>query len=137
MLASLRQGDILLADAAYDSDALRQELTALGAWACVKPMPNRRNAPAFSPGRDGSEMLEFVEEALHQVSVRQRNGESQATLDCCLPRSLGSRADPADLQQQCRSVAHKPPDRGIPSPSKLRFLLTAFSLDLSREKTDS
>ena len=57
MLASLRQGNILLADAAYDSDALRQDLSdalrqdlaARGAWACVKPMPNRRNLPPFSP----------------------------------------------------------------------------------------
>jgi len=48
MLASLGQGDILLGDAAYDSDALRQDLAARGAWACVKPMPNRRNVPAFS-----------------------------------------------------------------------------------------
>src|SRR3954464_11952310 len=39
MLASLGQGDILLGDAAYDSDALRQELAARGAWACVSPCP--------------------------------------------------------------------------------------------------
>ena len=48
MLASLRQGNILLGDAAYDSDALRQDLEARGAWACVKSMPNRRRKPAFS-----------------------------------------------------------------------------------------
>jgi len=48
MLISLGQGDILLADAAYDSDALRHDVAARGAWACVKPMPNRRNVPAFS-----------------------------------------------------------------------------------------
>ena len=33
--------------AAYDSDALRQDLAARGAWACVKPMPHRRSVPAF------------------------------------------------------------------------------------------
>ena len=48
MLHSLGQDDILLADAAYDSDALRQSLAARGAWANVKPMPNRRRKPAFS-----------------------------------------------------------------------------------------
>jgi transposase len=48
MLASLGQGDILLGDAAYDSDALRQDLAARGVWACVKPMPHRRSVPAFS-----------------------------------------------------------------------------------------
>jgi transposase len=48
MLHSLGQDDILLGDAAYDSDALRQSLAARGAWANVKPMPNRRRKPAFS-----------------------------------------------------------------------------------------
>jgi transposase len=48
MLGSLSQGDILLGDRAYDSDALRQVLADRGAWANVKPMPNRKNVPAFS-----------------------------------------------------------------------------------------
>jgi transposase len=39
---------MLLADAGYDSDALRQTLAARGACACVKPMPNRKRRPAFS-----------------------------------------------------------------------------------------
>ena len=39
----------MLADRAYDSDALRQALADRGAWACVKPMPHRVNVPAFSP----------------------------------------------------------------------------------------
>lgn len=48
MLGNLANGQILLADRAYDSDALRVDLTARGAWANIKPMPNRRNIPAFS-----------------------------------------------------------------------------------------
>ena len=48
MLASIKAGQILLADRAYDSDALRQDLASRGAWANVKPMPNRKNVPAFS-----------------------------------------------------------------------------------------
>ena len=48
MLQSVVAGNILLADRAYDSDALRQTLSARGAWANVKPMPHRRNIPAFS-----------------------------------------------------------------------------------------
>jgi len=32
----------------YDSDALRRSLAERGAWANIKPMPNRRNIPAFS-----------------------------------------------------------------------------------------
>ncbi|VTZ49687.1 transposase [Methylocella tundrae] len=48
MLEALADGQILLADRAYDSDALRQSLDARGAWANIKPMPNRKNVPAFS-----------------------------------------------------------------------------------------
>ena len=49
MLDSLRAGQILLADRAYDSDALRETLRTRGAWANVKPMPTRVRHPAFSP----------------------------------------------------------------------------------------
>jgi len=48
MLESLSAGDILLADRGYDSDALRDQMAARGAWANIKPMPNRKNIPAFS-----------------------------------------------------------------------------------------
>ena len=49
MLASLGKGQILMADRAYDSDALRKTMNARGAWANIRPMPNRVNVPAFSP----------------------------------------------------------------------------------------
>ena len=48
MLSSIEAGHILLADRAYDSDALRRTLAERGAWANVKPMPGRKNIPAFS-----------------------------------------------------------------------------------------
>jgi transposase len=48
MLGTLKAGHILLADRAYDSDALRQNLAERGAWANIKPMPGRKNLPAFS-----------------------------------------------------------------------------------------
>jgi transposase len=48
MLDTLGDGDVLLADRAYDSDALRIDLAARGAWANVKPMPGRKRRPAFS-----------------------------------------------------------------------------------------
>jgi transposase len=48
MLGGIGKGQTLLADRAYDSDALRQDLAARGAWANVKPMPRRKNIPAFS-----------------------------------------------------------------------------------------
>ena len=49
MLDRLGSGQILLADRAYDSDALRQNLAERGAWGNIKPMPGRVNIPSFSP----------------------------------------------------------------------------------------
>ena len=49
MLGRIGEGQILLADRAYDSDALRLSLAERGAWANVKPMPRRVRIPAFSP----------------------------------------------------------------------------------------
>ena len=48
MLEQMQAGQILLADRAYDSDAMRKTLAERGAWANVKPMPNRKTVPAFS-----------------------------------------------------------------------------------------
>ena len=49
MLGGLGAGQTLVADRAYDSDALRETLADRGAWANVKPMRRRVNIPAFSP----------------------------------------------------------------------------------------
>ena len=58
MLDSIGEGQILLADRAYDSDALRTAMTDRGAWANIKPMPRRVNSrvqplalPLSQPGR--------------------------------------------------------------------------------------
>ena len=48
LLERLGTGQILLADRAYDSDALRNSLAERNAWANIKPMPGRVNIPAFS-----------------------------------------------------------------------------------------
>jgi len=48
ILDTLGEDQILLADAAYDSDALRQAVSKQGAWANIKPMPQRKSTPAFS-----------------------------------------------------------------------------------------
>ena len=48
MLDGIGEDQVLLADRAYDSDALREKLAERGAWANIKPMPNRKNIPAFS-----------------------------------------------------------------------------------------
>ena len=48
MLGSVGKGQTLLADRAYDSDALRNTLAERGAKANIKPMPNRVNIPKFN-----------------------------------------------------------------------------------------
>jgi transposase len=48
MLGNIGAGQILLADRAYDSDGLRNELAERGAWANVKPLARRINVPVFS-----------------------------------------------------------------------------------------
>lgn len=48
MLATLEAGDILLADRAYDSDALRDDMANRGAWANIRAMPNRVRTFPFS-----------------------------------------------------------------------------------------
>jgi len=47
-LETVEAGQVLLADRGYDGDALRATMAARGAWANIKPMPNRVNVPAFS-----------------------------------------------------------------------------------------
>jgi transposase len=48
MLDRLGQGQILLADRGYDSDALRVRLQSRAASGNIKPMPGRVNVPSFS-----------------------------------------------------------------------------------------
>ena len=49
MLDGVMAGQTLLADRAYDSNALREALQARGAWANIKPVAHRRDPPLFSP----------------------------------------------------------------------------------------
>ena len=47
MFDSIVEGNILLADRAYDSNKLRDAMEERGAWANVRAMPNRLDPPAF------------------------------------------------------------------------------------------
>jgi transposase len=49
MFATLGAGSVLLADRAYDSDALRESLAERGAWGNIRLMPNRVRVPKFCP----------------------------------------------------------------------------------------
>ena len=48
ILAAIGPDQILVADRAYDSDAIRDALAERGAWANIKPLARRINIPAFS-----------------------------------------------------------------------------------------
>lgn len=48
MFETVRAGDVLLADRAYDSDKLRSALADRGAWGNIRAMPQRKTKPAFS-----------------------------------------------------------------------------------------
>jgi len=48
MLDSIQAGHVLLADRAYDSNALQETMKKRGAWANVRAMPRRLDPPAFS-----------------------------------------------------------------------------------------
>ena len=94
MLASLGQGNILLGDAAYDSDGLRQDLAARGAWACVKPMPNRRNVPAsliipLSLPQPGRALLQQTQAfSRGRNTLRQNPGELSRCHPACLSKNF-------------------------------------------------
>ena len=47
MLEAIGPGQMLLADRAYDSDALRRSLAQRGATAVIKPLRHRNPAPPF------------------------------------------------------------------------------------------
>lgn len=49
LLSGMTQGQMLLADRAYDADWLRQMVGAQGAWANIPPKSNRKEAICFSP----------------------------------------------------------------------------------------
>jgi len=49
MLGKIGKGQILLADRAYDSDALRRDIAGRGGWANIKPMPGRHQHPGVQP----------------------------------------------------------------------------------------
>lgn len=53
LLAGLKSGSVghVLADAAYDSDAIRKRVRRLGAKACIRPNPTRKRVKRYSRGR--------------------------------------------------------------------------------------
>ena len=74
MLGGVGQGNTLLADRAYDSNALRDELAARGATANIRPMPQRLETPAFDPElyKDRNRVERFFNKIKHFRGVATR-----------------------------------------------------------------
>jgi transposase len=49
LLGGIRQGQMVLADRAYDADWLRAMVGERGGWANIPPRANRKNPVCFSP----------------------------------------------------------------------------------------
>ena len=74
MLETVEAECILLADRAYDSDALRIEMAERGAWANIRTMPNRIKVFAFDRRvyRQRNEVERFLNKLKHFRAIATR-----------------------------------------------------------------
>jgi len=74
LLTELRHDGMLLADRAYDSDAIRELARERGAWANIPPKRNRRNPICFSPHlyRDRNHVERFFNRIKHCRRIATR-----------------------------------------------------------------
>jgi transposase len=81
MLGTLDAGQVLLADRAYDSDALRETLAERGTWTNIRPMVGRKNSPAFSPFlfRYRNPVERFFNKLKHFRAIVTRYDKTQKT----------------------------------------------------------
>ena len=85
MLDSVGEGDVLLADRGYDSDALRDAIAARGAWANIKPMPNRRNVRRSAPSSTDIAIWSSVSSTASSTSVPSPHDTTSATTTASPP----------------------------------------------------
>lgn len=74
LLGDIPKGGMLLADKAYDSDAIRSLVAANGGWANIPPRRNRRDPICFSPFiyRDRNLVERFFNRIKHYRRVATR-----------------------------------------------------------------
>jgi len=74
MLDGLGPGQTLLADRAYDSNALRAAMLEQGAFANIKPLSRRKEVPVFSPFlyRERNRVERFFNRIKHFRAVATR-----------------------------------------------------------------
>ncbi len=84
MIETLRAGNILLADRAYDSNALRERLAEVGAWGNIRAMPHRLDPPAFSGWlyRQRNAVERFFNKLKHFRAVATRYDKSVSDQLC-------------------------------------------------------
>ena len=79
MFETLEAGNILVADRAYDSDALRPKMAERGAWANIRAMPNRVKTFPFSSGSIDSATPSSASSANSNTSEPWRPDTTSAT----------------------------------------------------------
>ena len=86
MLDALPRRCILLADRAYDSDALRAKIAAQGAKANIRPLDHRIDPPAFSPHAYKRRNLveRFFNKIKHYRAVATRFDKHDANFLACV-----------------------------------------------------
>ena len=74
LFETMEAGHILLADRAYDSDALRTAMAERGAWANIRAMPNRIKTFPFSMWvyRQRNEVERFFNKLKHFRAIATR-----------------------------------------------------------------
>jgi IS5 family transposase len=78
MLEALAEGQILLADRAYDSDALRQSLDERGAWANIKPIPGPRTSRPSAPISTATEISSSASSTKSSITALSRRAMTNA-----------------------------------------------------------
>lgn len=69
----------VVADAAYDSDALRAVIAEAGAGAVIKPQPRRKNKPHFDPVAYAKR--HFIEQTINKLKQFRRIATRYDKLD--------------------------------------------------------
>lgn len=74
MFDTLKAGNILLADRAYDSNAIRKDVAQRRAWANIPAMPQRKSKPLFNAHlyRDRNLVERFFNKLKHFRAVATR-----------------------------------------------------------------
>jgi transposase len=100
MIDTVGCSDVLLADRAYDSNALRQTLAARGARANVKPMPNRVTACDSPDGSIASAIWSNASSTKSSIIARSPPATTNVTTTSSPASSSPQSASGCDLMSR-------------------------------------